>query len=1107
MDQAKFVELLQGLQSTDNGTRQQAEKLYAQAKAGEPDALVVGLLTTVRSQGVAEGTRTHAAVLLRRLCMHGSAKDFAFARMTPQNKADVAAGLLATFEGEGNRKLQQKVGECVAVLAEYLCGDEGGASRGGWEALLPLVLRMGNTATNPSPDSAESALRLLKDLTPTLKDDIVGRQAELAQVLQNAVAHADVKLKTAALLFICEIVSAADKKQWWALTSTAPVLLAILQQLAGDPGTHELLQEALQAFVEVASIEPDFFKSQMSSSLQPAQFLAQLVTTRNEGVEPGIRNIALEWLITFVEKKPKWITKSLTALPSVVVEACMSMLLEVDGTEEDLREWAGRMDDEEGEEDDDELFHVGEESTDRVAEALGMECLGTALFGQIARYVQMDEWQAKHAALAVIKQTVEYVEDKTQVDEMARLLLQHLDHAHPRVRYTALHAIGQLSNDQSPHFQETWHKTVMPALLGKMDDPVDRVASMAMSAFVSFGEELDNTLMAGYSEGFMTKLVARLTTSSHRGVKEECITAIAVIAGVIEKDFSRYYDSIMPMLKQVMSNATGEKENRLRGKAFECISLLGMAVGKEKFHEDAKEAVAAMMRMPPLEADDVQREYIKEASERICKCLKRDFAPFLAALLPGILNSLKLEGGDGAATNDDDNEYLQVTMGEGKVVRVHSSKFEEMSQSVQLLQTFCEEMEGAYFDYVPMTAEAILPLLSATDDVSMLCDEARGAAFQVWALLIKVARVGAQERNVSSPLPRELLTTFLQRVLARMERDDDPETLQDSASGVSECLKGIGPGALNGAELLQLVQKIFTFIDQSFERSRKIESETAQLKAGAPAELEDDEDADYDGEKDEDTCRRALEDTLGAVMKVAPDEFMQCLGPCAERITTWLAGGKNKTLALYLACDLLEHLKERSESVWPVFMPEVFRCLRETDPEARTAAAYAVNLAAPLPRFGEAVPEAFRLLAQIVGGPTPKKRDQKGLIAHDNAVAALMMLAKEQPSLCPPEVQAWPLVVSKLPLRTDEEEAMKTHEVLVDLVLADHAGLLGPERSHLGKVLSFLAEVYHVEPICSKITEEKIQRIFKMIPPAHLQAVAGSLTEKQQKKIEKILAQ
>merc|ERR1719199_239557 len=221
------------------------------------------------------------------------------------------------------------------------------------------------------------------------------------------------------------------------------------------------------------------------------------------------------------------------------------------------------MGDEEGEEDEDELFHVGEEAIDRIVESLTMDCLGGAFFSLVGRFSQQPQWQAKHAALSAVKQTVEYVEDRAHIDEMASLLLQHVDHPHPRIRYMALNAIGQLATDQHPHFQESSHKVVMPALLGKMDDPVDRVSAMAMSAFVAFGEELDGTLMAGYALDFMRKLAPKLR-SSHRGVKEEAITSIAVIAGVIEKDFAHYYDDIMPMLKEFVINATGEKEHRLR---------------------------------------------------------------------------------------------------------------------------------------------------------------------------------------------------------------------------------------------------------------------------------------------------------------------------------------------------------------------------------------------------------------------------------------------------------------------------------------------------------------------------------------------------------------
>merc|ERR1711871_670509 len=182
---------------------------------------------------------------------------------------------------------------------------------------------------------------------------------------------------------------------------------------------------------------------------------------------------------------------------------------------------------------------------------------------------------------------------------------------------------------------------------------------------------------------------------------------MAVIAGVLEQDFARYYDVIMPMLKHFIMNATGEKENRLRGKAFECMSLLGTAVGKEKFMPDAQEALTQMMRVPVAD-DDVQKEYIKEASERICQCLKKDFAAYLPMVLPGVLDNLRMdkdtvpEGNPNAAggDDDDDEEYISVNTGDGKLVKVKTSKFESMQQSVELLLTITTELEGAFFDHV-----------------------------------------------------------------------------------------------------------------------------------------------------------------------------------------------------------------------------------------------------------------------------------------------------------------------------------------------------------------------------------------------------------------------
>jgi len=187
-------------------------------------------------------------------------------------------------------------------------------------------------------------------------------------------------------------------------------------------------------------------------------------------------------------------------------------------------------------------------------------------------------------------------------------------------------------------------------------------------------------------------------------------------------------------------------------------------------------------------------------------------------------------------------------------------------------------------------------------------------------------------------------------------------------------------------------------------------------------------------------------------------------------------------------------------------MPAVFECLADKDGDVRTPAAYAISLAAPLPKFGEAAPEAFRRLAQIISGPAPKKKDESGKVAMDNCISALFALARHQLPLCPPEVPAWQIVVGKLPIQEDEDEAKKVHKAIAEMLLEQHAGLLGPDQAHLGKVLSALAEVYKQENLCTEETDALILRIFQMLPRDNLLKLASGFSEKQQKKIEKMLA-
>ena len=80
-------------------------------------------------------------------------------------------------------------------------------------------------------------------------------------------------------------------------------------------------------------------------------------------------------------------------------------------------------------------------------------------------------------------------------------------------------------------------------------------------------------------------------------MQEGALTALASVADAANAHFIRYYDTVMPMLKNVLYNASSKAEQLLRAKSLECVSLVGMAVGKERFRTDAQEVMAFMQQL------------------------------------------------------------------------------------------------------------------------------------------------------------------------------------------------------------------------------------------------------------------------------------------------------------------------------------------------------------------------------------------------------------------------------------------------------------------------------------------------------------------------------
>jgi len=53
---------------------------------------------------------------------------------------------------------------------------------------------------------------------------------------------------------------------------------------------------------------------------------------------------------------------------------------------------------------------------------------------------------------------------------MMPIVLQMLQHPNPRVRYASLHCIGQISDDMSEDFQNTYGDDTLPMLVQTLED-------------------------------------------------------------------------------------------------------------------------------------------------------------------------------------------------------------------------------------------------------------------------------------------------------------------------------------------------------------------------------------------------------------------------------------------------------------------------------------------------------------------------------------------------------------------------------------------------------------------------------------------------------------
>lgn len=240
---------------------------------------------------------------------------------------------------------------------------------------------------------------------------------------------------------------------------------------------------------------------------------------------------------------------------------------------------------------------VGEQAIDRLARKLGAKAVIPPAFTYLPSMLSSSDWRQRHAGLMAISSIAEGCEKymKAELSKILDMILPALHDGHPRVRWAACNAVGQLSTDLAPTIQKQHHERVMHALVPLLETTEYRVQAHAAAALVNFCEAVDSEddIMEPYLDGILERLVG-LLQSPKRYVQEQAVTTIATVADAAEDKFVKYYPHIMPLLIRIMQAGDSKEYRILRAKAIECATLIALAVGKDVFGPNAMEVMTIM---------------------------------------------------------------------------------------------------------------------------------------------------------------------------------------------------------------------------------------------------------------------------------------------------------------------------------------------------------------------------------------------------------------------------------------------------------------------------------------------------------------------------------
>lgn len=1081
----QFEQVLANILSADNEIRKQAEIDFNTAKTN-PNYCVSALLQIMR-QSPRQELRSLSCVLLKK-CI-AKTDDSLYKHLSQQMKEAVKTDLIAALKDEQVDNIRTKLAYTVAGFVSGLI------EAGEYPEFIPIMFQW---AQNPNPIIRENALAVFNQLATYLQTKIAPHLQHIREMLAFCLNDSDSgKVRLAALEAACSVILVLEKNQYGPFQDLIPLLLNVLA-LDLNAGNVEEAAASIESIIEIAVSQASFFKKHASTVVGAMYQIA-----KTENLDDSVRHLAMEYMISLAETSPS-LVKKIPQFVDNLFPLCMTMMLDI----QDEEDWADTYDD-----DDMELtnYDVGLESLDRLALSVGGKLVQPVAFKHIAQYLNQSSWTHKHTGLMAIAQTAEGCVDQYEahLKDLVFMVLKLFQDPHPRVRYAAIHCAAQLSTDFNGTLQAAYHAQIMPELLRAMDDQIPKVQSHAATAIVNFVEDCENKYISPYLDAVLSKLL-HLLRSGVRFVQEQSLSAISAVADCSEQLFLKYYDHIMPYLKEILIKAVGKQDRMLRARAIECVSLIAVAVGREKFIGDAHQVMESFVKtqQTEMEPDDPQVHHLLQAWARVARCLQSDFVPYLEFVMPPLLKSAAvkpevviIDADEGYNDEEGIDSVIVNIVGVGeKRISIRTSTLEEKALACNMLYSYVYELKDGFIRYVEETAKIMVPLLKFA-----YLEEIRETAGTIMPQLLNCVKIAAEKGNADRGMIKQLLDYIVTNLLDSLNIEPEVRTATILTESLHDCLKVVGDDCLDLEHLNKLSSLLKVKILSSTDKRQRLDKEVD----------EEDDDEEHERIEDENMMEEqfltTIAELIGGILKTHKNfvqPFQEHLWPTYATMLGETYSDDDHRISLCVICDYVENCQGSCVQHFNTIVPALLLYSQNSNPEVRQAAVYGLGACGQSggDSYTRAIPDTINALVNAI--KRPGADGEESLAATANAVSALFKFVRYRSNHESCQAQdLLPIFVAALPVGGDVIESKIVHENFIKLVQGNNPIVLGVGSSNIPKILQIISEIVDTKFV-NEETNKAIIQILKQLStqPQLLQQAAALLTHDQQKKLQQAMS-